>query len=1062
MINRITKYIGLIKHFHFILAAGLLIISASLSGQTDTLKTIDSEFVTGKVLDANTKEPVAAAQIQNLNYEAAATTDENGEFKITIASKTDVLLIKAIDFNATVVPVKGRDSISVAIYKDVFTPDYPEFDNIAGKTRTSFTTNATNISTKKEDLTAQSIDDILYSNNGGSLRAVTRSGGNTEMGNAMFIRGLNSVLLNTQPLIVVDGVIWNNYSDETSIHDGYFMNPLSNIDKNDIESITVIKDGTSLYGSKGGNGVILIKTQRGKDMATKIVFNMSAGLSETPSSMPLLNGDQYKVLITDLLETEGLSPQTIGALEYLDEDESSTNYMDYHNTTNWEDLIYQNGTCQNAHLSVNGGDERALYAFSLGYAGNKGLVNSTTGQRLNTRFNADFFLAKRIDLGLNIGFTYTGKTLLDDGVNFYSSPSYLAMIKAKFLNPNSYTTSGTLTSDLEDADIFGVGNPVAIIENALNTNKRYRMNLGLTPKLRLTRNLIISDQFDYSLYKVKESHYDPLIGTADRYIENYGISENCFQNQVIQNDNFFNDAQIRYTPVLNQKNNLNILAGLRYIYDSYNTEYVEGHNSGSDEIRNLSIDEEYITMDGANLETKSLSFYANADYNYNNRYFLTVTAALDASSRFGDNIDESLQMLGYCWGIFPSVNAAWLISAEDFMANISLINLLKLRIGYGITGNDAIDPYGKTGYFSSINYIDRANGLYISNIGNSKFQWETTTKTNIGLDLNILNNRIALSADVYSNSTDNLAHLNTLPEVAGSGTYWTNGGELTNKGFEVGANIKALNMNKLQWEIGASVGHYKNKITALPDGEIITSIYDAEILTAVDNSAGVFYGYETNGVFATTEEAEAANLKIVDEYNNETYFGAGDIHFTDGNNDNIINENDKKIIGDPNPDIYGSFNNAITYGNFTLNALCTFSYGNDVYNYLRANLESGSDYINQTTAMLNRWTYEGQETDMPQAYYGDPMGNARFSDRWIEDGSYLKLKSVSLTYKVPINSAVFDQLTVWISANNLLTLTNYLGRDPEFSCSNSVLYQGIDNGLLPSTRSYLIGIKLNL
>ena len=224
----------------------------------------------------------------------------------------------------------------------------------------------------------------------------------------------------------------------------------------------------------------------------------------------------------------------------------------------------------------------------------------------------------------------------------------------------------------------------------------------------------------------------------------------------------------------------------------------------------------------------------------------------------------------------------------------------------------------------------------------------------------------------------------------------------------------------------------------------------------------MFYGYKTLGVFTGEEAAASANLRLIDEDGGSQYFKAGDIHFEDFKSDGIIDENDRQVIGNPNPDFFGSFNSKIDIGNFTLDMLFTYSYGNDVYNALRANLESGSVFTNQSTAVLNRWFYEGQETIQPKATYMDPMGNSRFSDRWIEDGSYLRFKTLSLGYNIPLKNAAIEGLKIWVSGNNLFTFTNYLGRDPEVSVNNDVLYQGIDAGMLPLTRSYFIGIKMNL
>ena len=234
------------------------------------------------------------------------------------------------------------------------------------------------------------------------------------------------------------------------------------------------------------------------------------------------------------------------------------------------------------------------------------------------------------------------------------------------------------------------------------------------------------------------------------------------------------------------------------------------------------------------------------------------------------------------------------------------------------------------------------------------------------------------------------------------------------------------------------------------------------MLTAVGEPAGVFYGYKTNGVFATTAQAQAANLKILNANGTYSTFGAGDVIFVDKNKDGIIDSKDEQVIGNPNPNFYGVFNSKFSYKRFTLNALFTYSLGNDIYDYQRSQLEAGSDFSNQTTAMLRRWTAEGQLTDIPQATYGDPMGNSRFSDRWIEDGSYIRLKTVSLSYELPIKSNFIEGISLWVSASNLITMTHYLGTDPEVSANNSVYFQGVDNGLIPLTRSYYLGIKLNL
>ena len=1054
--------------------SGILVISTLAFGQTDSAAVKNSVAIDsisksgnsvytlkGTIRDAISRQPISAAQIRTLKNKSAATTDEQGNFNIEVSSSGEILIVNAFDYDLREVPVRGKQNLDIDLYSEVYRDLYKDIENVAGTVRSTTSANAV---TERSDLgypTPLSVDDAIQSKLFGDVRAMNRSG-NSGLGTSLFIRGLNSVNMYAQPLFIVDGVIWNNYSDIRSVHDGFYNNPLDDIDLSDIESVSVIKDGTSIYGSKGGNGVIIIKTKRGEDMATKIVFNSFAGFTEKPSSLPVMDGDQFRIYTSDLLGSTGLTSEQMDELPFFNDDPNSITYKQYHNTTKWDDEVYKQGFTHSYNIGVNGGDEKALYYFSLGYTGNKGIVNTTDLQRLNTRTNADFFLSENIKLGMNVGYTSIDRNLLDDGINPYTSPSFVAMMKAPFLNPYKYTSTGTLTTDLEDADIFGVSNPTAVIANALNTNKHYRLSIGFKPEFKLSPAFTLSTQFDYAIDKFKETYYSPMVGVADRELPGIGVSENVFKSQIMRNIGIFDDTQLKFTKQVNEVHDIKAVAGFRYISNYFEMDYGEGHNSGSDQKRNL-LNQLIRKTDGANDRVKSISNYVMADYSFDNRYLLSAAVAMDASSRFGSETQGGFQLFGHSWAVFPSVNAGWLISSENFMSGVKAVDLLKLRAGYGLSGNDDIEPYAFSAYFESTRYMDRANGLILANIGNSEIQWETTAKASLGLDAILFNNRLSVTADYYSNKTKDLLFLKSLPEELGSGYYYGNGGEMSNKGFEISAGLKMVNLAGFKWELGGSIGHYKNTIESLPDeGEFITSFYGADILTSVGNSAGVFYGYKTLGVFTSEDAANAANLNLIDKDGVVQSFNAGDVHFEDLDNNNIINEKDRQVIGNPNPDFFGSFNSKIDIGNFTLDMLFTYSYGNDIYNALRANLESGSLFTNQTTAMLNRWFYEGQETIQPKVTYMDPMGNSRFSDRWIEDGSYLRFKTLSLAYNIPMKNSVIDGLKIWVSGNNLFTFTNYLGRDPEVSVKNDVLYQGIDAGMLPLTRSYFIGIKMNL
>jgi hypothetical protein len=336
---------------------------------------------------------------------------------------------------------------------------------------------------------------------------------------------------------------------------------------------------------------------------------------------------------------------------------------------------------------------------------------------------------------------------------------------------------------------------------------------------------------------------------------------------------------------------------------------------------------------------------------------------------------------------------------------------------------------------------------------------------NIGLETSLLNNRLGVAFNYFRSTTDNLLTRQSLGFLSGLDQNWSNGGQLKNEGFDISATAKILATKDWQWQAGLSVGHYKNRITELPDGQqyFDNTVYGATIRTQVGQAANLFYGYKTQGVFATAAEAADAALYILgDNGIDKNYFAAGDMHFVDLDNNNRIDANDRTVIGDPNPDVYGNIFTSVAFKRFKLDVRFNYSLGNDVFNYQRMQLESGSRFMNQTTAMNRRWQVEGQQTDIPQITFQDPMGNSRFSDRWIEDGSYLRLKTVTLSYDLPLTSEYIQGLQFWIQGNNLLTLTKYLGADPEFTMTSSVIGQGIDLGQLSQSRSVVAGIKINL
>jgi len=404
-----------------------------------------------------------------------------------------------------------------------------------------------------------------------------------------------------------------------------------------------------------------------------------------------------------------------------------------------------------------------------------------------------------------------------------------------------------------------------------------------------------------------------------------------------------------------------------------------------------------------------------------------------------------------------------LISAEEFMKGSDLFDLLKLRVGYGLSGNDDIGNYAGQQYYIPQSLLGNY-GLVRGNLVDLKLKPETSAKLNVGLDASFLNERVNISLDAYQSRISDMLVQMPSDRTAGFSYYWTNAGEMKNTGIDFSLNSRILN-GTFKWDLGFTASTYKNEVTDLKGQEYIASVCGAEILTRVGEPVGVFYGYKTEGVYSTQQEADDAGLYI-QKGSVKHEFNAGDVKFVniDNSNDNkVIDENDRVIIGDPNPDLYGSIFTNLKYQRWDLNVLMTYSLGNDVYNYTRAQLESMSSYNNQTEAVRNRWRTEGDITDMPRATYGDPMGNARFSDRWIEDGSYMRLKTVTLSYTLPFKSTFFlRSCTFYATGENLLTFTKYKGYDPEFALGQNPLYNGIDATFAPMPKSLSFGFKLEL
>ena len=1043
----------------------MLLLAGSLAAQEN------QKTVTGKVVDAATGQPLAGVIVAAYGESRyTAMTNEDGTYELTTPDYVTSVSMR-VDGYGYMQRAIHNGVANGELYSEAFSATYSPV------TTATLTAEATNFA----NTSSISIDPLVQQQLGADMRSVTHSG-IPGLGNLMLIGGINSLSANAQPLVLVDGVQLDMQYAREMLHDGYYNNMLMNLNANDIDRVEVIKNGTALYGVKGANGVVHIHTKRNKSMATKIDVTINGRYELVPTLPTMMGPEDYRLYATELLSGK---TSDLGRMKFLNTDPSYFYYNQYHNNTDWVDQVYENAFSQNYGINVQGGDNVASYNLSVGYSLGNATLKENHFSRFNMRLNSDISITKALDVRFDASYSDVDRELRDDGApatilsGVITSPGFMGLTKSPFLSPYAYDKGGNISHYLADADDYLEGmfqgrgrlaNPLGILVQGKGKNRNSLGNrlivFSVKPTYRLNRHLHLSEHFALTLVNTNENYYLPIQGVPTFVVD--GLDEdtklqNMAQSAASRQTVMQSDTRITWEQRFGA-HNIDLMGGFRYQNSDYALTSQRGYNTGNDKTPNMSANLSFPDTDGDEDKTRELQWYVLGDYNYANRFYVNAGLSAHASSRFGDS-GSGLKVAGVMWGLFPSVEGAWVASNERWLSGVKGIDYLRLSVGFDVTGNDGLDPTAARSYFVSNRMLNSTvTGLSIGNIGNTELQWETTRRLTAGLEGNFLGNRLNARLTLFQSWTNNLLTLNQLAWTSGLQQNWGNGGKLENAGFDVKVGVKVLNLRNFRWELGASAGHYNNKVTALPDNDraFETSVYGADILTQVGHPVGVFYGWRSKGVYATAADAKQDGHYIVKTNGDRAYFAAGDINFVDLDGNQEINEADRVIIGDPNPDIYGNLYTNFNWKNLTLSAVFNYSLGNDVYNYQRSLIEGGSYFLNQTTAVNRRWTTEGQKTDIPRASYQDPMGNSRFSDRWIEDGSYLRLSSVTLSYYQPLQSTYLQGFTVWANASNLFTVTRYLGSNPDCAMTGSILNQGIDRGLLSAGRSFSVGVNINL
>jgi len=1007
--------------------------------------------VKGKVTGPD-KRPVEGAVISLTGAERSVQTDTSGGFEIETVNPEGTITVSAEGFYELSQPLLKRTDITLVLipgekskYNEVLVMPF------RGRNTGEKTSASANIS-KKDLGTGMSIESALQGEIAG-LRVVSKSGMPGE-GAFMNLRGIRTLNSDNAPLVVINGIPYLPDTKDSPVIGGYSRGLFNAFDLNDIQNITVLKGAeAAIYGSMGSNGVILVETDGtgSDDLETKITFSGQYGLNWNNKKLPVLGVDDYKAYVSDIGMTYYQDMQDLlDDYPFLKDDpDYYYNYL-YNNNTNWQKEVYSPAVVTDNVLRVEGGDAVAKYDISLGYMSNGGVVDNTKQNRYQTQINTNVIISRKLEFVTTVGLTYMEGDVQEQGMLGATNPVLVAYNKSPLLSPYKKDANGNI---LDEYDVYryGVSNPVAVVNTVNAENKIYDVNLRLGLNYRLNENLMLSGVVGLYYNYNKENIFIP--GRTDETIipVNNDLAENTVRDGVGETKNWYYNLNGSYRKVFNDIHAVNVSAGVQFLTSNKEYDAGSGYNTANDYYQTL----DYVESGSESFygyidEWNWMNFYAHGDYTWKSLVRTSVNLGVDGSSSSGSDADR--------FGVFPSAGVTFMSKNLKSLANSSFLNRLDVRAEYGLTGNSRFSAnYGKNYYHSA--QFQSLSGIVRSNIPNTRLKWEKTKQLDLGVDLSLFRHRLDLSFDYYNAKSRNVLFAQPLSSVYGPSAYYTNSAKIDNDGIEISFSAAIIQSKNVEWVIGGNLATTDSKIVSLggQDESITTFDDDARVITRVGEKPYCFYGYVAEGIFATSAEAGAAGLS---NWKGEAY-EAGDVHYRDLNNDHIINHQDKQIIGCAAPDFFGGFNTFVRYKNFAFSAEFTYAEGNDAYNGVRRSIEAMDNFNNQSRSVVNRWRYEGQVANVPRAVYGDPLENNAFSSRWIEDASFLKLKTVTLSYSFDKKFLDFFRSgTIYVTGENLYTWTDYLGLNPEFSYSYSEAMQGMDYSKVVPPRCIKFGFNL--
>jgi TonB-dependent starch-binding outer membrane protein SusC len=1025
-----------------------------------TQPAVATKVVTGVISDAS-GTPLSNATVKMKDGKTATTTDANGAFRITIPASTNTLLVSYVGMRPQEVAIDNRSTLLVSLTTIDSKLNEVVVVGYGTKRRSEVTSSIASISEKDiKNLPVAGIDQALQGKLAGVI--VTSNGGQPGGGVSVRIRGITTINGN-EPLYVIDGVpiLTNTSSVAHDVLGGgggqTEHSVLATLNPNDIASIDVLKDASAqaIYGSLAANGVVIINTKRGKAGEGKISYDMYYGWQEVPQRVDMMNLQQYAKFRNEIGVEVGQPAQQ----EFANPDILG-------NGTNWQDGIFQVGRIQNHQISFSGGRDKTTHYLSFNYFNQTGTVIGSEFERFAVRFNLDNQLKSWFRAGISANASTTDqKITLTNEHDGIVSIALLMTPAIAIKNPDGSWGGRT---EIGGANYGENYNPVALALLRDVRSAQSKVFGNLYGEILFNKHFTLRNEFSYDFQLTENRAFQPTYKMGNVSVDINRLREDrntnfywAFRSYLNFNKNFAGRHDVsatvgheasswRWNNVVGERVNLatdNIVA--------LNTGSAQGQNTGGGK------------GDGA-ME----SYFARASYTLDNKYAISASIRRDGSSAFGPNNRH---------GYFPAVSAGWTVTNERFADNWKGIDYLKIRVGAGAVGNQQV---GQTAaYITKVRIVATpfGPGGIPANVGNPDLKWESAVTYNAGIDATILNRRIEVSLDVYKKVTTDMLMQVVLPSYTGLGTAFNdiqspavNAGKMTNNGIDL--SITSFNIQKkdLTWKTQLVFSHYKNELVKLNDSSAVitgTVAFGTRVVTrtVAGQPVGQFYGFVTDGLFRTLAELNAAIYQGLPITQNGTYLGDiryKNIDFTKVNGAEIINDQDVTFIGNPHPKFTFGFTNTVTYKSFDASIFLHGSIGAKILNYTRTQTEGLQGvWRNQTTAALDRYTATNTEGSLPRFNVWH-QNNVRVSDRWVENGSYVRIQNIALGYNLPtrwVNKAKLANVRVYVSAQNIHTFTKYSGYDPELGATNrDIRFMNIDNGSYPNPRTFTVGVNVEL